>query len=245
MSANGTNVSEPEALGAQVEALAKESKALADALASTRSQRVILLLVLIIFIGGICLAFVRLGSQLTSKDNIDQLLQKGEKRLRDHSDKYTKHVQTLYEKTSPVLTEAFSAQAKKDLPRFIQAMEKERDTLTDNLSNQLTKKLEEKYKDVTAKHEKLLKEEFPQVQDEKLHAEMMVNIDAAVQKLVKRYYVEELKGQMQKINDAWDSFPPADTPKKDDIPLEDQFIAGLIELLKQKLVSNPDVVAQK
>ena len=56
-----------------------------------------------------------------------------------------------------------------------------------------------------------------------------------IDKLVKKYYVDEMESQYRQLYSTWDAFPAAETPKPDELPLEDQLKGVLLDMLRYKL----------
>jgi hypothetical protein len=231
MSLAGAPADDAVVLTEQVRAVEREAAALSAALSGGRRLRLLLFLLVVAVAAGITTLFYRLGARVTGDQNRQQLLDIAQQRLTDNSDAYLKHVRTLVDETSPAISQAFSAQVKKDLPRYIQGMEKERDQLREDLQTELGKRLNAHYEKLLAQQDHTLKEEFPLVKDEQLHARMMHNIDRAVQRMIKKHYVDEMASGLQGIFQTVDSFPPAGPPPKG-LTLSDEFVAYAIELFK-------------
>jgi hypothetical protein len=231
MSTAGEQSDDRVVLAEPVQAVERQSAALAAALATGRRIRLLLFLLLVAVTVVITGSFYRLGAQVTGEQNRQKLLEIAQQRVSDNSDAYLKHVRTLVDETSPTITKAFTEQVKKDLPSYIKGMEKERDQLVENLKTELTKKLNAHYEKLLAQQDKTLKEEFPLVKDEQLHARMMQNIDRAVQQMVKKYYVDEMGGQLEGVFRTLDDFPPSG-PAQKGMTLPDEFAANAIELVK-------------
>ncbi len=223
------------ALAQKIEAAQHEAAALSAAMAWARYVRLIMFVALVAFVCVIVSLFWRLGQRITSPENVDKIVARGEERLADPKNEYMYQVQLLVDHSSPVLSQAFTEQARKDLPGFLRAMEKERDQLAVSLQNKLEAKLDTRYREVVERHQKVLTDEFPQAQNEELRAKMVANINLAVERLVKKYYVKELEAQLNELYQAWDDFPAAARPGPNDYPLEEQFISYLFELLRIKL----------
>jgi hypothetical protein len=235
MSTEGARQPETPAIAPHIEAVRRETAALTAALARGRRIRLVLMMVLVVFILIVCGVFYRLGTDFTDERNLDRMVQVAQNRLERNSDRYMKEVQLLIDHSSPPLTEAFGAQVKKDLPRFFQTMEQERDVLAKSLHDQLSKKLEAHYQQLISQQDRILKAEFPLIEDPKTHERMSANIDLALQKLVKKYYIEQLDAQTKSLFEAWDQFPAAELSKAGQPSVEDRFLAALIEMLKFKL----------
>ena len=235
MSTGTTNPTEIEVLAERANSLHQNTQQLMGALSQVRRTRFILLLALVVFAAVTCFAFYRLVAKFQEKEQLDLLLSKAQQRLTERNDLIMKDVQALVDHSAPVVSKAFYEQAKNDLPAFLQAGQSERDKLVENLQERLTERLKRHHQNLLARHEKLLREEFPAVKDEKLHVAMMANLQIVVDELVKKYYIEELQSEMKSLYATWDEFPAADPADKGDLPLEDQLVANLLELLKIKL----------
>jgi hypothetical protein len=72
---------------------------------------------------------------------------------------------------------------------------------------------------------------------------MMQNVGVAMERLSKKYYADQLNVQMFALYDAWDAFPPAPKPLPGEVPLEDQLIGTLLEVLTERLKSTEKVDA--
>jgi len=228
-------------LNEQVEAVARETKALMAAQAAGRRARLLLLVVFIIFVAVVTTAFWNLGKQLLGPDNLDALAKAGQERLASHQGEYMKELQKLIESSSPVLTTAFMTQAKQDLPKYMQGLEKQRDALRSSLEAKLSKKVDERYAEMLDRHAKIMKEEFPQHNDEALQARMRENINMALEKLVKKYYIEEMNRQMDVLYTTWDNFPAAEPPKPGGVSTEDQFAVEFWDWAKYIISHSPSV----
>lgn len=235
MSAVATKPSDAETLSPQIASLERDAVALTAALASSRRTRLLLLLAVVAFVGITCIAFYRLFSQFIGDEQRAKLQALAEKELHDRQDYLMKEVQTLVNSSTPIVSAAFAEQAKKDLPGFMRAAGAERDALVQNLQAKLEERLHAHHEKLLARHEKMLHEEFPAVKDDKLHAAMMANLMVAVDKLVRKYYIDEMSSEMQGMYKSWDEFPIAPPRAEGDDPLEDQLVANLMELLKTKL----------
>ena len=155
-----------------------------------------------------------------------------------------KEVQGLVDHSTPVVTKAFYDRAKDDLPAFLQASQAERDKLVEELQEKLSERLKKHHEQLLARHQKLLREEFPAVEDEKLHEAMMANLQVAVDGLVQKYYIEELRQEMLTLYGLWDEFPPVPPGEHGDLPLGDQLIGNLLELAKIRLAeTSPPALA--
>jgi hypothetical protein len=243
MSAGATNTSQAEVLPKRVSAVHSDARQLVDALTQVKRTRQVLLLALVAFVCVSCYAFYQLFDRFRQKDQLDKLASKAQERFEKNRDNYMREVQGLVEHAQPVITNAFVDQAKKDLPAFVQATQSERDKLVEDLQEKLNARLKAHHEQLLAKHQKILREEFPAVEDEKLHAAMMANLQVAVDSLVKKYYVEELKSELLALYGLWDEFPAVPAPTTGEPPLADQLYVSLLELLKFRLTETSPAIA--
>lgn len=219
----------------QMEVLLRETDSLMQAMARARKIRMALFLALVAFVAVTCWTFYQAAMRFQSDENRQLLLKTAQDRLSQNSDNYMRQVQGLVDRTSPILTTAFYDQAKKDMPSYLNAVEKERDSLVNDLQTKLEQKLTAEHKKATERQEKLLQQEFPTFKDADLHARMIHNMQGSVDKLVKKYYVDEMHNEMTALLKGWDNFPAAERPKPTDPPLEDQLIGNLITVLQYRL----------
>jgi hypothetical protein len=222
----------------------RESQSLAASLRRARNVRMILFLALLALVAAIIWAFYQLGSGLFNERAMQSVLDDAQKRLGDNSDQYMQEVQTLVTKTQPVITDAFQAQAKADMSKYMEAFGKEREIILVNLEKRLTDSINAHYKKALTEHQSILEAEFPEIKNEEVRQKMMLNMTTAVEKLAKKYYVDELRTQVLALYDAWDQFPAMDENSEDsNIALEDRVIVELIELLTHQLTHSQPATA--
>jgi hypothetical protein len=121
-------------------------------------------------------------------------------------------------------------------------MEAESDAFSAGMKEQLARRVEEHSRKAVARHEAILRAEFPQVNNDETMHRMTANLGTAMERTVKKYYVNQLDEQMQALYGGWSKFPAAPAPGKGDPPLNDTLIADLQELLKHRL-TQPDPAA--
>ncbi len=236
MSSVSVSSASEEHLSRRVQALEQEAKGLSDALSLGRTIRWLLGLALLAFLGAIIWKFYQLGAQFKKKETVDRLLAMTEERLAARSDDFVRELQTLVDNSRPALTKAFLDQAKADTPAFLQRIEKEKDSLVQELQERLTEKVESHYRAVLSQHEALVHAEFPEAaQDKDFQQKMLGNVELAVNRLLKKHYTERLQHQMTAMYDAWEAFPAAEPPQPGDASLEDQLAGGMTDLLTLKL----------
>lgn len=227
-----------------VEALMRECESLSRALSQARLIRRFLLLGLLTLAIAASLSFYRFYTNLTSRENLDQMVGTVQKRLGERSDSYMTQVQTLVNSSSPVVSDVFYKQATKDLPLLLQGVEKERDAFVENLKARLARTLSEHYDGIVTQHTAILVKELPEAQDEQVRRRLVASLHIVFERMVKKYYADELNARLIAIYDAWDHFPAAAKPGKDEPSLDQQFIGVLLEAVSHRMAeTSPKVTS--
>lgn len=221
-----------------VEALMRECEALTSALGQARNVRRFLLLALLLLAVGVSFMFYHLYHSVTEKENLDKLLATVQKRLASRSDTYMRQVQMFVDSTTPVITDAFYKQSTKDLPLLLQGVDRERADFITSMQERLAKTMSEHYDAMLAKHEAILIREIPETSDEQIRKKLVANLHVVFERLVKKYYADELKAKLVELYDAWDHFPAADKPTPGEPALEQQFIGVLLEAVSHRLAES-------
>jgi hypothetical protein len=220
----------------QIEAVVREATALAAALRAARTVRLALFLALIVVVVGIAWVFYQKYNQVTSDKNIDKVLELAQKSFDQRKERYRREVEQLLDKVTPPIMAAFQAQATRDMPQYLKRVDKERNEFVNEMEKKFRDRLDQFYDEkFRARYQKVLEREFPAAKNKELHAAILVNTDLAVKRLLKKYYVEDLRDELLMAFHTWDTFPPAGPHQKGDPSYEDQFMGTLLELLAYKL----------
>lgn len=219
----------------KVKALEKEYEALRSAMSRSRNIRLLILLGAVAMVVVIAVMLYSLVSKVSSKEYQDNLLKIAQERLEKNRDQYLKEVQTLVDKSAPVLKDAFYKQTKKDMPKYTEAFAKERDAFAKSVEEKLRKEVDEHYKGTLEKYEERLAKEFPELESPELREKAMQAIEQAFNKLVEKYYVDALAEGIQEIYGLWDDFPVAKVAGKE--APEDVLIGLLLEMVSRKIAN--------
>lgn len=222
-----------------VDAIQRKVQELDTSLKATRTTRSVIVggfLVLIVVTGGL---FYSLGRRVQDKSYQQELLAAARTRIESNSDLYMKQLHQFVDDATPVVTKAFYEQSKKDMPLYLDAISQERSRLLDNLEARLNEQVDSKYGTLLKQIEQNLVKDFPEASDPVVHDQMIANVRQALNRLVKRYYVDEFKQELAEMYEVWDSFPVAAAPDKDDPPLEDQLVGSLLDLMVMKAAGDP------
>ena len=230
---------ERSSVSKSVEVVLRDCDALFSAMGSARWARRLLMLGFLAFALGSVYVFYDMYARFTKQENIDKVTRTVQDRLAGQSDTYFREVQALVDKSTPVVTDAFYSRAKTDLPLLLQGAEKERDLFLESLKGRVEKLLSEHFDEMMKRNEELLVKELPEVQDEELRRKLVANLHVVFERMIKKYYADELNGKLVAMYDAWDHFPAVERTPGESTRLEDQFIAALLDMLAHKLADNP------
>ena len=227
------------AVDAKLEQLAgvleQKIEALHSALAFARNVRIGLIVIVVALVGVFSIQLFNFGRSLQSPAYIGDLRTRGEKRLAERQGMLTQELETLIKESSPVLTEAFYDQAKKDLPLFMTVVGNEREYLLNSLEKKYRTFLESRHDKLLEKYEAVIFEELPEAKDPEIRKKMMANLEKLSHKLVDKYYIHDLSENILQLYNAWDQFPVAAAPEANDPPMNDQLIAAMLDVLSVKL----------
>ena len=239
-----SGASEMEQLASRLDELQRRSDALTAALERSRRTRRLIMVAFLAFVLIAGWRFYALANTLRSKEYQDRLTVALRKSVEANQDTFSKEAQRLVDGITPVVSTAFTEQSKKDLPLFMQVIDKERQTLMDGLPKRMSEHVEKHHHEMLRRHEKLIQTEFPTVQNAEVRDRMMGNACIALDRLVKKYYVDEFQKEFQKMSSSWNDFPPADMPAAGDPPLEEQLMGELMDLVAVKMAHHRSAAAK-
>jgi hypothetical protein len=252
------------ALAQQVDAALREMASLQAALSRGRALRLMLFVAFLVLVAGIYLGLYLLREKVTKPEyleslgngvrdkllgqNLDALSLIGDDVAPDPRKPegiLTKEVRHFVRTSRPILQTAFETRIKQDLPSFLKAAEKERDTFATELQTRLEKSLDMQYeklnKELVDRLDKVLTEQFPQAKDQAVRAKIEKTLDKVAERLVRKYYIGQLETDLTTLYALYDTFPAASAPAADEHELGDQLLSYALELLKQWL-SHPENV---
>ena len=235
MTSESTRTTENEAFGTKIGAIEKEVATVKVVVRRASRRRLAVLVVALAIVGISLWMFYKLAMSFGSQENLSLLAEKARARIEESTDPALKQVQKLQENAVPVLREAFTAQVKKDTPKYSAAVGKERETLMKNLESELDKKIRAHFQKSSEKYQAILKEEFPELEDPELLDAMYSSIVDIMDRLVEEYYSDKVRNEIQGLNDKWLEFEMAELPAEGELPLEQQFIASLMYLAAMKI----------
>jgi len=229
------------AVGKKVEAVEQQIAALAAAQTNARRLRLLLPIGFLVFVCVFLWLFYDLYCSLAAEENLKKIRELAEQRVQKSLlPEVERQAKALRENALPALQDAFTKQVEKDAPRYTDALSEQGDELFKNLHSGLEEQLEEHFQTVLKKQDAVLKEEYPDLTDEK-RAQLAANMEKAVNKLVKKYYVEQMKVELERMMETMNTFPvadPVDPTKPGAQSLEEELIGCLMEVVHQRM-TNP------
>lgn len=226
---------ELDQLTIRLDELQRRTDALTTALEHARQTRRIVTIAFIAFVVISGWRFYALANTVTSKPYQDRLLVELQKSVATNQDILSKEAQRLVDGIQPVVTTAFSEQATKDMPLFMQVFDQERQALTLSLPTRMSERIEKHHHALLRRHEKLIQAEFPSVQNPAVRDRMMANACVALDQLVQKYYVDEFKKELLAMSESWNDFPPALLPTAGEPNLDEQLLGELMDLVAVKM----------
>ena len=219
----------------RIESLEAQVRELENALNGARRIRLVFMCAVLALMALIIYLFLGMFRKVTSESFKLAVTQQVQERFEKNQVRYMNEVKTLVDNASPIVTEAFYAQSKADMPQYASAFEKERAIFLTEVQTKLDAQLRKKYTDLLAGYETRLVKEFPELQDEEFRKKVMRSLDKAIGELASKYYAKEMGGVIAHINESWDQFPQAELPKTGEPQLGDQLVGTLLELMSKRL----------
>ena len=235
MTSENSPTSENEALSKKIGAIEQEIAAVKAAIRRASRVRLVVLVLVLVILGGTIWAFYDLGMQLASQENLDLLTTKVKARVDESSQQAIKDVKGLVEHCQPVLMKAFTEQVEKDTPKYTAVLNAEKATLMANLEVQLREKILARYQETGDQYQAILRKEFPDLDDPDLVVQLYASIEQIMEKLVQKYYTDQLQGELQELGKTWEEFDMADLPGEGEASLQIQLVASLLQLAADKL----------
>ena len=234
MTSEDSQTVENEALLKKAGAMEQEVAALKAAIRCASVTRLVLFLVALALIVGAVCSFYGLAKKLTSKENLTALANAA-KELLDDNPQYVEQVKAVIEESTPKLQEAFLNQVKEDMPKYSALVVEERERLMETFPDRVRERITERYEEVGGEYQDILREEFPEVDDDETYDKMKNEVYKIVDQLVEKYYAEQVREEILRTYDGWDHFAMVDPIREGDISLEKQLMATLLELVKLRL----------
>jgi len=243
-----TGTTELELITAHVAELQRRADALSRSLARSNKTRLMIVVAFLAFVLWAGWRFYALANLIRSDGYQRVLTAELQKALEGNQDLIQREAEHFVNGVTPVVTTAFSKQAEKDMPLFMQTLNEQRTAMTDSLTERFTEKIEGHHRELVRRHEGLIEQEFPSVKNPEVRDRMMHNVSSALDRLIQKYYIDEFKRELIAMNSAWEDFPLADLPDEKDQArhkelLGEQLYGELLELAAIKLTHHRTAAA--
>jgi hypothetical protein len=181
------------------------------------------------------LIFMSVYWQQLTDINEDKLVAALADRVEKNSDEIVAEVEVLAAKTAPTISQTFYRQIKSDLPVYARAVEEQSGELVQDLESDFLKISEAQWDRYLNIHWQVLRDEFPEITDEKTLDRMKNEFKQAYRKLIQRYYIDDFRRQAKKTAALWAKVEPVAPPKGPD-SLEDQLLDYFVSWSTENLV---------
>jgi hypothetical protein len=224
--------------GSEMHTLSVRVSELELALQRGKWIRLALFLGLLGFMGAVTWGLVQLANRVRSKQYLEAIAAIGQKQMEQRAPTLQKEVEQLTQMATPILSQAFSEQAKADMPLFIGSLDKERDAFINNFKEGLRAKLNQSYDASLNDKMAIIRQVLPEIEDPIVQERLEKNLKSALEQLIEKYYIAEIDVQAKDMFAQWEGFPSAPSAGPDQ-RLEDMLLGNLLELASYKL-SRPD-----
>lgn len=224
----------------KLNALELESRRILRALHWATKVRLILFCGLLLFVAVSAVLFYLLFQDIRN-NRIAEVQRVIREQPEKFSEPLTRQIMLLAEEEGRHVAEVFRQQAQEDSSLYVEAFDKERDALIENLQTSLEEKLAISYATMLDEQEEMLIAEFPVLEDPEKLENIRNNMEKIYDKIGKRYFVEYLKDEMEELVVKIDSFPSVD-PRLDNMPVVEQIATEFLELVRMMIVNADNYV---
>ena len=210
-----------------LDSITSEVDGLAEAMTFSRYARLVLVIVVVGFIGYLIVELGNFAESLSDEDFTNSLVDEAkgqyfgpgdpEELLQDESKK-------LGDSIVQTLQSALKTQLDQDLEEYKGIVSIERETLAKNMETRLNTIFNERYAEALNNHEKVLREKFPDFNDEQV-ANLVANLETAMNQVLVEHYQHEIQGKLNELYKNYDNFPVA-MPHTGEGTVEDAFFSS-------------------
>lgn len=184
---------------------------------------------LIVLIGGGYIYARFIYEPEPTVDQLEPYAAEVRQRIEEHADVIGEEAGKLAGEIAPPVADAVYARARKDYPKYIHALETQGNEFLSNLEKILVAKVKAKYRDYLIAHRDVIQEEFPEHASDRNVDLVMEDFQRTMDRIVERYYLDELRREADRTVALWDEFAPLDEPGPNEPSLEEQFVDYLAD----------------
>ncbi len=183
----------------------------------------ILMGLLIATFAGIFLYIELADAPAPDPEMTEQYVAVARERLAEHSDVVEQELMALVSETVPPISDAVYAQTRRDFPKYVNVLERQGKVLMENVEQIFLTQVKAQYHDYLAVHRDVLRQEFPEYASDKNVDRVMNEFEETFNRIVERYYLEELRREANETAALWAAIEPLPTPAPGEPSLEEQL----------------------
>jgi len=210
-----------------LDAITSEVDGLASAMSVSRYARIILVIVVLAFVGYLTMTLKSFAESLSDEEFTNSLVDEAKGQYfgpGDPEELLQKETKQLGDSIVQTLQSALKAQLDQDLEEYKGIISIERETLAKNMEARLNQIFNERYAEALNNHEKVLREKFPDFNDEQV-ANLVANLETAMNQVLLEHYQHEIQGKLNELYKNYDDFPVA-MPHTGEGTVEDAFFSS-------------------
>ncbi len=232
-----TLTSSSDDLSNRISKIETEVNQLMASINRAKRLRWIFLLSLLAIIIAIVVAFVSLAKRVTSKEYINEIGALAQKHYDENQTLYMEQLKHLSDKASPLVANAFKDQITKDLPKLTQSINSERDIFITNIQSKMDEQLSKQYNELLSRHEKIIVSNFPELENQKTRDRVVASLQLILERIITRNFGDQFRQRANELVAIWDSFPAAEKPQGDEMPLEQKLLTNLLFVASNAMTS--------
>jgi hypothetical protein len=194
----------------------------------------LLSLLLLAFLAAIVYAAFFADDALERKE--DRLVTDVRHRVQEDTGWLTDEAVDVVAAAAPPVLEAFRDRFVADMPVYAETIDRQGKEMAEHLQATLEKDVRAEYHRSLSGCRKVLQEEFPEVTDRETLDRMMTHLEAVLDHLIQRYYVDAFRNTLDETARLWKQIPPAPSPEAGEEALVDQLGNDLADWLRGKVL---------
>jgi hypothetical protein len=139
------------------------------------------------------------------------------------------------QQTAEPVSRAVADRLRDRLPAYVETISKQGEKLSKHLTNTVEESVKGRYHRMILGYRKILEQEFPKA-DKELLDRMTARIEKALDRLVRRYYVDAFHKRIDQTVQLWKSIKPLPTGRPGEKPLRQQLTQGVEEWVTLKVL---------
>jgi len=210
-----------------LDSITAEVDSLTGAMNFSRYSRIALVLVVLAFVGYLTLTLKTFAESLSDEAFTSSLVNEAKTQYfgtGDPEELLQKESKKLGNSIVQTLQGALKTQLDQDLEEYKGIISIEREKLAKNMESRLNDIFNKRYAEAIKDHEEVLREKFPDFDDDQI-ANLVANLDKAMKQVLRDHYQHEIQGKLNQLYNNYDNFPVA-MPHEGEGTVEDAFFSS-------------------